>query len=82
MIDFDVKDIGMLVLLSLDPRSDPVAMHLGASKLEVKGRIKGFADDYLTLSRDGFVSTIAGPLPTKDIKVWYKNVLDVKYLAE
>jgi len=82
MIDFDVKDIGMYVLLSIDPRSDPVAMHLGASTVQVKGRIKGFADDYLTLSREGFVSSITGPLPTKDIQVQYKTILDVKYLAE
>jgi hypothetical protein len=82
MIDFDVTDIGMRVLLYIDPRSDPVAVALGASTVQVQGRIKGFADDYLTLSRDGFVSSVTGPLPKKDIRVWYKNILDVKYLAE
>jgi hypothetical protein len=82
MIDFDVQDIGTKVLLTLDPRSDPVAMHLGASIVQVQGRIKGLADDYLTLSREGIIQTIAGPIPKKDIQVWYKNILRVKYLGK
>jgi hypothetical protein len=80
MVNFDTTDVGLLVLLSIRPESDYIAKALGARTVQVKGRIKGLSDDYLTISKE----IICPDAIAKQVeqKIRYDHILSVNYLAE
>jgi hypothetical protein len=81
MVSFDTTDIGLLVLLSIRPESDPIAKALGARTVQVKGRIKGLSDDYLIISKENVGPNVIAPKPGEQ-KIRYDRILSVNYLAE
>lgn len=70
-VKFNNADIGRLVVLSLDPESEPVAKRLGADEVKVQGEILSVTDEYVEIETRPWCS---GPVPRVSRKYMAKQV--------
>jgi hypothetical protein len=79
MVKFNDDDIGKIVSLEFNPKTNPRAIALGADKVEIYGKILKLEKDYLNLELRPMIGIYVLGQKKKEKKVFYSDILDYSF---